>query len=79
MDPIAPTPKPSPLSLAWNDAGLLRDYAARTYGRFILDGGSLAVAVRYRRAVCRLSALTGRPFDAVAADLRQDAAALFAE
>lgn len=58
---------------AMNDAGLLREYAAQTFGHYLIAGGSPETARRFDGVVRRLAALTGLERRRIVRNLRADA------
>lgn len=63
---------------AFNDAGLLREYAVRNFGRAIVHGGSASALRRASHVLRRLAKLTGLPIAEVTADVREDYEIAFA-
>lgn len=58
------------------DAGLYREWIARSFRRYIETGGSLETSRRFNRHLDRLAALTGLPVLDVMGDLRADVEAM---
>jgi len=65
------TPRPS-IQTAWNDAGLLREYAIDRFGYVYEHGAPYAVWQRAHRIAKRIAKLAGRSEEEVWDDLRAD-------
>ena len=60
---------------AWNDAGLLREYAAERFHSFLIYGGGGETYRRFCRVVGRISELAGIDPEQVITNLRDEAEA----
>jgi hypothetical protein len=60
------------MDLIWNDAALLREYAATRYGSVYAYGGGYGSWTRAVKVARRLARLSGRTFEQVCADLSKE-------